>query len=457
MDTTEFAELHFACITAALGWIAETGQIDALRQFQDECLSRVTSQETLEDWSPSEFPSPLKRLLLELIADQFLTMETDAERHCPIAQFVSQASDRLDPRMAEHLLKFGETKLRFYEVVKREPNRSILLEDLMSGTGRMKVSDSTATLFWERGDIVACRVMEVGGGSHIVGGAVALDAEQRNEILQQLDMAYQEWASELGFGGRPPKSRSEAGILVTELLFAMTVPALWAFMVLEILNEMGRPEVTGFCDPEDEMLLEIYIPVSDMMGALEVLQSMEELEYVPLKAPVWFWYWDREDEDGPLTAAVGLIHTGVMVSGCSKREVASSAFAIASSLGELAGELEVMEAVPWNYASAALPYEDAFRPLQPREEESGVEYRARSHAFFDELFRHALDREIPELSDKAPRKLVGSKTGRKQVVKWLNGLEGKMAKQAGEFDGYDLTWLWAELGLADQRQESLFE
>jgi hypothetical protein len=147
----------------------------------------------------------------------------------------------------------------------------------------------------------------------------------------------------------------------------------------------------------------------------------------------------------------------VRVSGWSKHLVMSATGQIMSRLGDLAGAVEVMDRVPWDYEDAPLPTDEEFRPLRPRENESPEQYRSRSHAFFDEIFKAAVDREIPELRDRTPQELARSKTGRKQLVKWLNGLEEKMRKQGAPFDDYDLIWFWTELGIAEHRQARLFE
>ena len=77
------------------------------------------------------------------------------------------------------------------------------------------------------------------------------------------------------------------------------------------------------------------------------------------------------------------------------------------------------------------------------------------HAVLDQHYRKILDEPIPMLGGKTPRQAVRSKTGRPKVLAWLKYLENSNARHRGPDDPmatYDLSWLWAELGLADERR-----
>jgi uncharacterized protein (DUF2384 family) len=76
------------------------------------------------------------------------------------------------------------------------------------------------------------------------------------------------------------------------------------------------------------------------------------------------------------------------------------------------------------------------------------------HAFLDQHYRKILDAPIPMLGGKTPRQAVRTKAGRTKVVAWLKYLENSTAQRREPDDPmatYDLSWLWAELGLADER------
>lgn len=74
------------------------------------------------------------------------------------------------------------------------------------------------------------------------------------------------------------------------------------------------------------------------------------------------------------------------------------------------------------------------------------------HRLFGELFdrhyRRWLDTPLPELGDRTPRHAARLKTVRPKLIALLKKMERswQRARRAGEF-AYDLTWVWAELGL----------
>ena len=65
-----------------------------------------------------------------------------------------------------------------------------------------------------------------------------------------------------------------------------------------------------------------------------------------------------------------------------------------------------------------------------------------------------LDEPIPALRNMTPRKAVKTAKGREKVVAWLKMLENHSAQQgvSDPMANYDFSWLWQELGIADERR-----
>jgi hypothetical protein len=65
-----------------------------------------------------------------------------------------------------------------------------------------------------------------------------------------------------------------------------------------------------------------------------------------------------------------------------------------------------------------------------------------------------LDLPVPMLGNKTPREAAKSAKGREKLVQWLKFLENGNAKQdeGASMAGYDVTWMWQELGVADLRR-----
>jgi len=64
--------------------------------------------------------------------------------------------------------------------------------------------------------------------------------------------------------------------------------------------------------------------------------------------------------------------------------------------------------------------------------------------FMDRHYRRVLRERIPMLDDKTPRMALRTKSGRKKVIEWL-----KVIENSAQAQGYDASWMWAELGLAN--------
>ena len=82
------------------------------------------------------------------------------------------------------------------------------------------------------------------------------------------------------------------------------------------------------------------------------------------------------------------------------------------------------------------------------------EERAVIHATLDQHYMNLLDQPVPTLGNVSPRRAAKSERGRQKLGSWLKYLENRAAQhEAGSpMAGYDLRWMWEELGVADLRR-----
>jgi hypothetical protein len=75
--------------------------------------------------------------------------------------------------------------------------------------------------------------------------------------------------------------------------------------------------------------------------------------------------------------------------------------------------------------------------------------RALVRQTLDDHYRRMLDEPIPALGGNSPRAAARTAKGRQRVVAWLKLLENHAAqRQPGDtLGGYDLSWMWRELGV----------
>jgi len=76
------------------------------------------------------------------------------------------------------------------------------------------------------------------------------------------------------------------------------------------------------------------------------------------------------------------------------------------------------------------------------------------HENLDRHYRKQLDEPIPMLGNVTPRKAAKTAEGREKLVAWLKCLENQMAQHESSepMAGYDMAWLWEDLGVADLRK-----
>ena len=76
------------------------------------------------------------------------------------------------------------------------------------------------------------------------------------------------------------------------------------------------------------------------------------------------------------------------------------------------------------------------------------------HEAIERHYRGLLCQPVPMLGNVSPRKAAKTKKGREKLVGWLKLIENSVAQQVGNpsMTGYDVRWLWEELGVADLRR-----
>ena len=86
--------------------------------------------------------------------------------------------------------------------------------------------------------------------------------------------------------------------------------------------------------------------------------------------------------------------------------------------------------------------------VSPEEERKFV------HESLDRHYRAVLDQPVPALGDVSPRDSAKTTDGRERLVGWLKGLENANAQLESDpaIASYDVSWLWEELGVSDQRR-----
>ena len=82
------------------------------------------------------------------------------------------------------------------------------------------------------------------------------------------------------------------------------------------------------------------------------------------------------------------------------------------------------------------------------------EERAVLQENMDQYYVNLLEEPVPMLGNMTPRRAAKSAKGRKKLVAWLKLLENGAARHGSEspLAGYNVTWMWEELGVANLRR-----
>ena len=68
-------------------------------------------------------------------------------------------------------------------------------------------------------------------------------------------------------------------------------------------------------------------------------------------------------------------------------------------------------------------------------------------------YRALLDQPVPMLGNVSPRTAAKTNKGREDLVGWLKLIENSVAREhEPSMSGYDVRWMWEELGVADLRR-----
>ena len=91
---------------------------------------------------------------------------------------------------------------------------------------------------------------------------------------------------------------------------------------------------------------------------------------------------------------------------------------------------------------------DASSDIPPEEK------RRITHESLDRHYLRQLDEAIPVLGNITPRQAAKRAKSREKLVAWLKRLDNHLAQHepTEPMAGYDVNWLWEELGVADFRK-----
>lgn len=365
--------------------------------------------------------------------------------------------------------------MSLYEISDIVLDQSFLARDLVRGGEPVRVNEKSGTHYLKPWDRIAARIVQVGPRTEMAGGSLPFSHEASEALLQALDDARRsarrqsnKIVRQAGLkGGEAELARAMAD---TEFLrlSAFLFTNVWLDNLLQQPLDPVMPQLCN-TDGDDIAWTTVRFPLSAVVteeGVRRALAQVADLR----PADEFFWNWvasgeaplrvrrdDRQQlvttmDDG--TTVLGTVELKgralVLEANSPERATRGRALLAAALKGMVGAPLTVSSDADEMKAGAAAPVESAYsRPQITSDEERQV-----IQAFVHKHYTEALDLPVPMLGDKTPREAAKSTKGREKLVKWLKFLENGNAKhdETSAMSGYDLTWMWQELGVPHLRR-----
>ena len=391
-----------------------------------------------------------------------------------------------------YLSAIRSSVMSLYEVSDIVPGESFLARDLIRGGDPVRVQERKVSRILEPWDRFATRIVEIRGRTEMSAEALRFDPDLGDLLLESV--------REMARGDEDQADSAGQAITIEELRDA--APLFTDIWLEELLRRLLGDRVPDLRDSDDDPseLRMVRFPLLPDAPSERVCAALDDLPALHRigSEPCWFWRAPPEAaEDDPagepgaaefrqdsptILGTLALLDEALIVTANSETRAARGVALLAPALDGLVGEPTVKrynseEAVddmldPDMLDPDTLDFEtsqpdalhpDTLEPVGDVEEPvfdapdpalSSEEARTIVHAKLDQHYRAVVDQPVPFLGDLTPRQAAASDDSGGRLVDWLKRLENHCAWRSPDdpMAGYDPTWLWQELGIADLRR-----
>lgn len=297
---------------------------------------------------------------------------------------------------------------------------------------------------------IAARIVQLGSRTEMSGGALPFTHDLSDSLLDSLRKA----------------SKKARAALNTEMsgTTAFVFTSLW---LDDILHRTLNPTLPQLCNSEGDEIVwtTATYPLKPATDAKAIRLALAKIPSLRAEGD-GFWNWigfersagrrrpaDAQTivttlDDGSLVLGTLEMKDNALVLEANSRQRSERGRALIEPiLGTLVGK-PAIEAKTMAELMAARPEgksEKLSSGLSPDEERNIL------HANLERHYANLLDEPVPALGNITPRQAAKTAKGRQKLVNWLKYLENSAAKDMSSMGGYDLTWMWSELGIAGLR------
>jgi hypothetical protein len=370
-----------------------------------------------------------------------------------------------------YLTSLRSSVMSLYEVSDIVRDQSFMARDLLRGGEAVRVSEKSGTRNLKQWDRLAARIVKAGPKYEMAGGVLGFDHEPSEAIRDGFVKLKREMRSEARkrLGQRHGDAEVDQFALDTEILrhSAFLFTTVWLDDALKRVLEPSLPKMLNGDGDE--------IAFTTVRYPLKETSDRKALEYALTAIPGFdragenLWEWSapaaraagRTTEDAQTfisafgDGSVSLGHVELdakalkLETNSPQRSQRGRAL-LDPVIGPFVEE-PVIESKTVAEMMASRPADEGRAPssgLAPDEE------RAIIHETLERHYRGLLDKPVPMLGNVSPRKAAKTKKGREKLVGWLKFIENSTARQEANSSmaGYDMSWMWDELGVADLRR-----
>jgi hypothetical protein len=452
-------------------WLRRAEWRDAFDRSIDRHLGRVCAKAGVARENLSDvIGEGAFTMLWGCIFEDFLTQDLDDGRNI-IDDYLKRRGWNESVSNKAYMAALRTSVMSLYEVSDIVREQSFLARDLVRGGEPVRVSERAATRSLKPWDRIAARLVQVEQRMEMSGGVLPFDHETSEVVLESLGRATANARNETAGLVRKLGSAvtdSAVGQMLSDTNILRTSAFLFATVWLDdLLSRTLHPRMPEVCNSDGDALVftSVHFPlmanidaIRNALAAVPALRPENETFWnwlglakrVPKGRPAKSQTFITTLDDGSLVLGTLEIKDGTLTLSVNSESRAQEGRALLEPLlrglvGKPLIERQTIESM-----MVSSPKGGATIPsgLSPEEERSVIQKMLTDH------YRRTLDEPIPALGNMTPRKAVKTAKGRAKVVAWLKFLENRTTRTPASdpMASYDFSWLWRELGIADQRR-----
>ncbi len=345
--------------------------------------------------------------------------------------YLKRAGWRETPHARRYLQALAESQPSLYEVLEVKPDEGLLLQDRLNDREPVWVMEKAATHGMNRWDLLYARIVRPMPGEEAIltGGVLRFTPAEGSELLAMIETMR----------GEHPEGTEVPRLALMAFAHWILRASAQLIDIPVILNREGHELL--FC--EARIPLRILPKAAEQrLDAAKTWTRHEPGEPIwqRVAAPTTRHGFDALDEQGRmLIASLTLEGRHLLLNTNSEERLQQALGELTTLLGHDAMGKPAVKRTRLDAIRESASHAEPGEPEIPDEE-----FQSMQKDFMDRHYRRVLRERIPMLDDKTPRMALRTKSGRKKVIEWL-----KVIENSAQAQGYDASWMWAELGLAN--------